>query len=137
MKLLAPVDKVEEVAAVIRAGADELYCGLLTADWHERYIAGSISRRPGGGANFTTFDDLAACVDAAHSSNTPVFLAVNEHYYTREQHPFIRDYIEKVVALGVDGLMVADLALLLTLREMKTGVKVIISTGGTAFCLSV
>ncbi|MFH1775825.1 MAG: U32 family peptidase [Chloroflexota bacterium] len=133
MKLLAPVDRVEEVAAVIRAGADELYCGLLTADWHERYIAGSINRRPGGGASFTTLADLAACVDIAHSSNVPVFLAVNEHYYTREQYPFIRDYVEKVAAVGIDALMVADLALLLTLRQMETGIKVIISTGGTAF----
>ena len=133
MKLLSPVDKVEEVERLIKAGADEFYCGLLTADWHNKYIAGSINRRPGGGANFTTLDELEGCIKIAHSRSLPVFLTLNEHYYTPKQYPFIMDYVQKVVSIGVDALMVADLALLLTLRKMNTNVKTIISTGGNTF----
>lgn len=133
MKLLSPVDKVEEVEKLIEAGANELYCGLLTSDWHNKYIAGSINRRPGGGANFTTFDDLQSCVNIAHSQAIPVFLTLNEHYYTPKQYPFILDYVDKVIRIGVDALMVADLALLLTLRQMNVKTRIIISTGGTAF----
>ena len=66
MKILLPVDKVQEVEKVIEAGADELYCGVLTSDWHSKYIAGSINRRPGGRANFTTIDNLKECVSIAH-----------------------------------------------------------------------
>ena len=133
MKLLSPVDKVEEVEKLIQAGANELYCGLLTSDWHYKYIAGSINRRPGGGANFTTFDELQSCVSLAHSHASPVFLTLNEHYYTPKQYPYILDYVDKVVSIGVDGLMVADLALLLTLKQMNINIKIIISTGGTTF----
>ncbi|MFC2002999.1 U32 family peptidase [Chloroflexota bacterium] len=135
MKLLSPVDKIEEVEEIIEAGASELFCGLLTLEWHNKYIAGSISRRPGSDANFTTFDQLQSCVSIAHSHGIPVFLTLNEHYYTPVQYPFILDYVDRVVSIGVDGMMVADLALLLTLQQMEidTKIKIIISTGGTSF----
>jgi len=133
MKLLSPVDKVDEVEKLITAGANELFCGLLTSDWHDKYIAGAINRRPGGGANFTTFDDLERCVNIAHSHAIPVFLTLNEHYYTPKQYPFILDYVDRVVSIGVDALMVADLALLLTLKKMNINTRIIISTGGNSF----
>jgi collagenase-like PrtC family protease len=133
MKLLSPVDKIDEVEKVIQAGANELFCGLLTSDWHNKYIAGAINRRPGGGANFTTFDELRSCVSIAHSHAIPVFLTLNEHYYTPKQYPFILDYVARVVSIGVDALMVADLALLLTIKQMNINIRIIISTGGNAF----
>ncbi|MFH0942526.1 MAG: U32 family peptidase [Chloroflexota bacterium] len=133
MKILSPVDKVSEVEALIEAGAEELYCGLLLADWHNKYIAGAINRRPGGGANFTQYRDLASCVEIAHAHRVPVILTVNEHYYTPGQYPYLMDYLARVSDLGVDALMVADLALLLTLQEKPAGPKLYISTGGTPF----
>jgi len=133
MKLLSPVDKIDEVEQLIQAGADELFCGLLTQEWHNRYVAGSISRRPGGGANFTTFDELQSCVSIAHSHDVPVILTLNEHYYTPQQYPFILDYVDKVVNIGVDALMIADLALLLTLGQMNVNTRMFISTGGNTF----
>jgi len=133
MKLLSPVDKIEEVEQLIQTGANELFCGLLTSDWHNKYIAGAINRRPGGGANFTTSDELKSCLKLAHYMNVPVFLTLNEHYYIPEQYPSIMDYVDRVVSLGVDALMVADLALLLTLKQMNINTKIIISTGGNAF----
>ncbi len=133
IKLLSPVDKVDEVEGLIEAGADELYCGLLTAEWHDKYIGGAISRRPGGGANFTTFEDLQKCLDIARSRRVPVFLTLNEHYYMYKQYPYILDYVSRVEKMGVYGMMVADLALLLTLKEVGTGIRIVISTGGTTF----
>ena len=133
MKILSPVDKVNEVEALISAGAEELYCGLLLSDWHNDYIAGAISRRPGSGANFTRYEDLTGCVELAHRHDVPVILTVNEHYYTPSQYPYLMDYIARVSALGIDALMIADLALLLTLREKRIAPKIYISTGGTVF----
>ncbi len=133
IKLLSPVDKVAEVEQLIDAGADELYCGLLTLEWHNKYIAGAINRRPGGGANFTTFEELQNCVNIAHARGIPVYLTLNEHYYTADQYPFVLDYFDKVVSIGVDGMMITDLALLLTLRQKKANIKFVISTGGATF----
>ena len=129
MKILSPVDKVAEVAPLIEAGADEFYCGLLTADWHDRYIAGAINRRPGGGANFTRPDDLAACVAAAHAGGASVILTLNEHYYTEEQYPYLMGLVRQACDIGIDALMVADLALMLTLRDVKEKPRVYVSTG--------
>ncbi len=133
IRLLSPVDRIDEVEPLIEAGADELYCGVMTADWHNRYIAGSINRRPGGGASFTSFDALSDCVRRAHLHDIPVFLTLNEHYYTLEQYPFLFEYVARAVDAGVDALIVADLGLLLTLREKAPDIRTIISTGGTAF----
>jgi putative protease len=133
MKILSPVDKIEEVNKLIDMGADELYCGVLTQEWHDKYIAGSINRRPGGGANFTTFKELERCVNIAHFRSIPVFLTLNEHYYIEEQYPFILDFVHDVKSIGVDAIIVADLALLLTLRQVGTDIKIIISTGGHTF----
>ncbi len=85
MKILSPLDKVDEVGALAEAGADELFCGLLTEDWHNCYIAGAINRRPGGGANFTRWEDLETVVQVAHDRKVPVILTLNEHYYLPEQ----------------------------------------------------
>jgi hypothetical protein len=38
MKLLSPVDKVDEVDKFIQAGANEFYCGLLTSELEETNI---------------------------------------------------------------------------------------------------
>jgi hypothetical protein len=46
IKILAPVDKVEEVSQVIEAGADELYCGLTSGEWLQKYTLAAINRRP-------------------------------------------------------------------------------------------
>jgi collagenase-like PrtC family protease len=133
MKILSPVDKVEEVELLIQAGADELYCGLLTEEWHNLYIAGSINRRPGGGANFTTLSKLEECVTIAHAHTIPVFLTLNEHYYINKQYPYIRRFISDAQDIGVNALIVADPAILLLLMEMKSRMKVVISTGGVVF----
>jgi len=133
MKLLSPVDKVNEAEALIKAGADELFCGLLLSDWHDKYIGGAINRRPGGGANFTRYQDLESCLGVAHAHGVPLILTLNEHYYTPVQYPYLMDYIDRVIGIGVDALMVADLALLLTLKEKKIGTRLYISTGGAPF----
>jgi putative protease len=132
-KILSPIDTVKEVDKIIEAGADELYCGVLTPDWHNKYIAGSMNRRPGGGANFTSLSELETCVDKAYNRGVPVFLTLNEHYYTEKQYQFLLEFIAELEDIGVSALIIADLALLLTLRKTHLDVKTIISTGGNTF----
>ncbi len=133
MKLLCPVDKVEEVSELVEAGADELFCGLLTEDWHNQYIAGAINRRPGGGANFTSWDDLTRCIQTAHGLGRPLYLTLNEHYFLEEQYPYLLDYVDRAARAGIDGMMVADLALMVKLGAMKVPFKLVVSTGGMVF----
>ena len=129
MKILSPVDRVEEVDELVKAGADELYCGGLTKDWAYRTV--SVNRRHEKQASFETFEELETCVKIAHSYGIPVFLTLNEHYCTAFDFPIVLGYAEKARELQVDAFIVTDLSLILALREK--GVEIHISTGGTTF----
>lgn len=133
MKVLAPLDKVDEVEEVIKAGANELYCGVLSPEWLQKYSIAAINRRPALICNLKSFDELRSCVEIAHFHNVPICLTINEHYYTQEQYPLLLDYVEKAVKAGVDSFLISDLALLLILKEQNVGIKIHVSTGGTTF----
>jgi len=131
MKILSPVSKVDETARLIQAGADELYCGLLPSDWP--YVAFSINRRQEPEANFQSFDELKGCADIAHTHGVPLFLTLNEHYYTDKQYPYILEYVKRALDAGVEAFFISDIALLLTFRESKINAAVHVSTGGATF----
>src|SRR3989338_1589879 len=132
IKILSPIDAPGEAEKLIEAGADEFYCGLIPEEWNEKYFPASIDRRPKG-SHLKSFEELREVVNIAHERNVPVYLTLNEHYYTEKQYPLITEFIRKVVASGADALIVADLALLLFMRKNDFGIKIHISTGGTAF----
>jgi collagenase-like PrtC family protease len=133
VKILSPVDQAHEVEGLIDAGADELYCGVLEETWHGPYPVISINRRPAGKGHLRTFEELAHGVKAAHRLEVPVFFTVNEHYYTNEQYPLVRRYIEQALGAGVDGIIVSDYGLMAFLRDEYPEVEVHVSTGGAVF----
>jgi len=133
MKILSPINKVDEVEEVINAGADELYCGLLLREWLSTYTIAAINRRPAGLANLKSFDDLKSCVDIAHSYDIPVCLTVNEHYYTQEQYPLLLGYVTEAIKAGIDSLLISDPALILAIREENLKIAIHVSTGGATF----
>jgi len=60
-RVVAPVSSLEDCSLAIEAGADELYCGLLTDEWKNRYgDSETVSRRQGRGAHVRSLDELAA-----------------------------------------------------------------------------
>jgi putative protease len=133
MKILSPLDKVEEVEELIKAGADELYCGVLSEEWLQKYPVAAVSRRAAKIANLKSFADLKSCAEIAHFHNIPLCLSVNEHYYTQEQYSLLSDYVEQAVSAGVDSFLISDLSLLLTLNQMGVDIPIHISVGGTTF----
>ena len=133
MKVFSAVDTVEEVDELVKAGADEFYCGVLWEDWDRRYPSVPINRRIARACNFKSFAELEGCVKIAHSYNVPVSLTINEHCYTEEQYPFLSLYIEKAIDAGVDSFLISDLALLLRLKERKVRTPIHISIGGTVY----
>jgi collagenase-like PrtC family protease len=135
MKILAPVDKVEEVSPIIEAGADELYCGLLSHEFLRKYTIAALNRRPSPACNFKSYEELKDAVKIAHSHGVPVALTINEHYYIEDMYPLLQNFIEKSIDADVDSFIISDLALLLWLHDLSPGVKIHISTGGTALNL--
>jgi len=47
MKILSPINKVDEIEKVIKAGAKEIYTGVLSKNWLRTYShAGTINGAP-------------------------------------------------------------------------------------------
>lgn len=133
VKILAPVNKYQEVDAIIKAGANELYCGVLPDSWVKKYTnVASPNRREWTSANLPDFKELNKVVNIAHSRNAPVYLTVNT-FYTQEQYPLILQHIEHAKRIGVDAFIIGDLGLMLILKRMNLDVDFHVSNTGTAF----
>lgn len=131
MKILSPINCAKEVSAIIDNGADELYCGVLSKNWDRNFTnVGSINRREFTISNMRSYGELKESVKEAHNSNVPVFLTING-LYSEEQYPQVFSELEDAKSCDVDGFIVADLGLLLQLKDQ--GLELHLSTGGTVF----
>jgi len=131
VKITVPFREKKEVIPLIESGADELYCGYLSWEWVKRYTALEFERK-GEGSNFTDLKELKQAVDLAHKRDTPVYLTLNG-LYVREQYPLLLKIVDQLNQIDLDGYIVADIGLLLTLREKGLEKQIHISTGGTVF----
>jgi len=133
IRILSPVCGADDAAAVIGAGASEVYCGVMTQDWQKRYTnVGSPNRREWRVSSMRGYDELEAVAAASHVRGARVFLALNA-LYTAGQHGAVREQVQAAMGAGVDALIVADLGLLLALRDNGWTRDIHISTGGTSF----
>ena len=131
IKIIAPFKERKEVIPLIGAGANELYCGYLSWEWEKRYTSLEFERK-GGRSSFTDLEELRQAVDLAHKQNIPVYLALNG-LYVKQQYPLLLRIIKQLNQIDFDGYIVADLGLLLTLRNQGFKKQIHISTGGTVF----
>lgn len=117
MRLVSPVDRFDEAAALFDAGADELYGGYVPAAWRQRFsLLASINQRTFDGAQLSSRDELAAVIALAKARGKAFSLTLNAPFYNDEQYPLLLEVVDEAVAAGVDGIILADLGLLRTLR---------------------
>lgn len=131
MKILSPLDSIDEVEQLAEAGAGEFYCGVLEDGWYAQYPVISINRRPAGKGHFRTFSDLKEATGRSHQFGIPVYFTINEHYYVQDQYAFILKYVDEALDAGVDALIISDYGLMAFLRQRGYTVPIHISTGGT------
>ena len=98
IELLAPAGNLEILKTAIDSGADSVYLGLK-----------EFSAR--ASADNFTLDELEEGVNYAHARSSKVFLAVNTLMSDNEFEVFYPT-IAEAVNIGVDGLIVQDLAVL-------------------------
>lgn len=103
IELLAPAGNLEILKVAIDSGADSVYLGL------KEYSARA-------GADNFTLDELEEGVDYAHLRSSKVFLAVNT-LMTDSEFELFYPTIAEAVNIGVDGLIVQDLAVITKLAQ--------------------
>ncbi|OHB24784.1 MAG: hypothetical protein A2X84_02040 [Desulfuromonadaceae bacterium GWC2_58_13] len=129
MRLISPVDQLAEAEPLLEAGADELYGGFVSEEWRRRYrLLASINQRTFEGAQIASFADLREIVKRAHGRGKSFSLTLNAPFYTDEQMPLLLDYVDRTVAAGIDGIILADLGLLRELRRRHPGIEYHAST---------
>ena len=104
IELLAPAGNLEKLEIAIHYGADAVYLG--GKDFSLRNFSG----------NFR-LEEIKHAVTYAHDRGVKVYVTVNI-YARNDEQPFIAAYLEKLGALGPDGVIVADPGIFLTAREL-------------------
>jgi len=131
MNILAPADHSEEVTELIAAGADELYGGFVSPDWQAKYALDALNKRGFAEAQFRSENDLRKAVEIAHSKGVPLFLTLNTHFFSEEQHQLVLKEVERAMRIGIDALILADLGLILQIKEAGYPIRLKMSTAGT------
>ena len=133
MKLLAPVTSPDEVESIVEAGADEIYCGVLSAEWRKTYSnIASINRVERRMGNLMDHAQVKEVVRRAHASGVPAYVTLNA-LYSAPQYGLLDREIEAILEAGPDALIVADPGMMTHLLESGVKTEIHVSTGGTAF----
>lgn len=134
MEICTGIKATEDMIKFIKAGGTEFYCGVIDDLWLRQYnYTIPLNRRPWKEANFATFEELSEAVNIAHSNNCKVFFTLNEHCYNTKQLEVIRKYIEKLISICVDAVIISDIALIEVLRSSGYKNEIHMSTGGLVF----
>jgi U32 family peptidase len=118
-RIVAPVCSVEEFLNAVRAGADEVYCGVIPQEVGDRFgYDDMVSRRQGHVTNVTKVSILEELAAQSAIHNTPVTLALNS-YYSRAIRPEMLDLAVKWADCGGGHIVLCDIGLLLALRQRE------------------
>ncbi len=129
MRLISPVDNLQEVEALLAAGADELYGGVLPDDWLRRYgLLASANQRTFAGAQFSNLRDFLAAVRMCHRAGRPFYLTLNSPFYDEGQHAALVELVAASAAAGLAGVILADAGLLRVLADAFPGLEFHAST---------
>jgi putative protease len=121
-KILSPIKSYEGAVRVIRAGADELYCGVNIIGIKQFVLY------RGSACNVATYDELNRIVKYAHNHNVKVYLTVNPPLITTAIKKDVTKHIYQCLDEGVNALIIGNLGLLSMVRKMEIDVPLFAST---------
>ncbi|MGN1346165.1 MAG: U32 family peptidase [Eubacteriales bacterium] len=117
-ELLSPAGNYEKMKAAVNYGADAVY--LAGKSFGMRAASGNFDR-----------DELIAAVYYCHSRGVKLYVTVNIMPHTNEYEE-LRAYLKFLDAIGVDAVIVADIGVLMTVREVAPRMEIHISTQTSA-----
>lgn len=117
-ELLSPAGNFEKLKAAVNYGADAVY------------LAGRNFGMRAASTNFDR-DELIAAVYYCHSHNVKLYVTVNVMPHTSEYEE-LSDYIRFLDEVGVDAVIVADIGVVMLIREIAPSLEIHISTQTSA-----
>ena len=113
-ELLCPAGNFEKMKAAILYGADAVY---LASDMFGMRAAAD---------NFTV-EELYEAAAYVHERGKKIYLTVNTMPHVQE-YPLLRRFLEDIKDAGIDAMIVADLGVMATIREILPEMEIHIST---------
>ena len=113
-ELLSPAGNFEKLKAAILYGADAVYC------------AGQMFGMRASADNFTV-EELYEAVEYVHARGKKLYLTVNTMPHVQE-YPLLRKFLTDIKGAGIDAMIVADLGVMTTIREIIPEMEIHIST---------
>lgn len=131
MKIVAGLGCIDDYIRLVKAGADEVFCGYVPYEWNKKY--GSLfplNRREVLYYNIqiNSLEDMKILKKMVDRYKVPVSIAFNYLYYIEEQYEEIANIIEDLIRVGFNEFIIADIALILYLKEK--GIKCVIHLSG-------
>jgi len=128
-RLISPIDSAAEAEALLGAGADELYGGVVLPAWRERFgLLGSINQRTFDQAQLGSLDELDRVVAAARRFGRPFSLTLNAPFYSDAQYPLLEELVGAAAEIGISGVILADPGLMQRLRQRHPQLELHVST---------
>jgi putative protease len=113
-EILSPAGNFEKLRAALRFGADAVY------------LAGKCFGMRSAADNFTD-EELAEAVQYVHERGKKIYITVNTMPHGAE-YPRLREYLKMLGEIGVDALIVSDMGVLATARELIPQIDIHVST---------
>ncbi len=117
-ELLSPAGNYEKLKAAVTYGADAVY------------LAGKNFGMRAASANFN-HDELIAAVYYCHKHGVKLYVTVNIMPHTSE-YGELRKYIKFLADIKVDAVIIADIGVLMMIREIAPSLEIHISTQASA-----
>lgn len=113
-ELLSPAGNFEKLRAAILYGADAVYC------------AGQMFGMRAAADNFS-IEELYEAAKYVHERGKKIYVTVNTMPHVTE-YPALRQFLQDIKGAGIDALIVADLGVFATVREILPEMEIHIST---------
>ena len=113
-ELLSPAGNFEKMQAALLYGADAVY------------LAGQMFGMRAAADNFTV-EELYAAAEYVHARGKKIYLTVNTMPHVQE-YPALRRFLSDIKDAGIDAMIVADLGVFTTIREILPDMEIHMST---------
>lgn len=113
-ELLSPAGNFEKMKAALLYGADAVY------------LAGTRFGMRSAADNFTD-EELAEAVRYVHERGKKLYLTLNTMPHANE-YPALREFLVRIKDFGIDAMIIADLGVLATVKELLPEMEIHIST---------
>ncbi len=113
-ELLSPAGNFEKLKAALLYGADAVY------------LAGQMFGMRAAADNFTV-EELYQAAEYVHARGKRLYLTVNTMPHVGE-YPALRCFLSEIASAGIDAMIVADMGVFSTIREILPDMEIHIST---------